>query len=187
MVHEVALLGQPHEFPYNSKRDKMKIRLYYIRVPARYRPLCEDNNTYYYHTEAFVRRHARGGKIYLGVVDIAHSGGVLLCKNIVIPAVVLRNKFCEPSIMCEEKNTTWCKLKQKTLLFFVTTHVILLTFCCRWDELGFQQPERLIIQPKDARFPLPNTATIEYSSRSTIFFSISSPHKNLTAKNVVII
>ena len=118
MVHEVALLGQPHEFPYNSKRDKMKIRLYYIRVPARYRPLCEDNNTYYYHTEAFVRRHARGGKIYLGVVDIAHSGGVLLCKNIVIPAVVLRNKFCEPSIMCEEKNTTWCKLKQKTHLFF---------------------------------------------------------------------
>ena len=35
---------------------------------------------------------------YLRVVDIAHSGWILLGQNVVIPAVVLRNKFYEPIV-----------------------------------------------------------------------------------------
>ena len=69
--------------------------------PARYRPLYENVNT------ATIRKRSWDAttplhvveKIYLRVVDIAHPGWILLGENIVIPAVVLRNKFCEPK--CE--------------------------------------------------------------------------------------
>ena len=141
---------------------------------------------YYYHTEAFVRRHARGGKIYLGVVDIAHSGGVLLCKNIVIPAVVLRNKFCESSIKCEEKNTTWCKFKTKTLIFCDNTQnsaYVSLPMGRAW--ISATRTVDNTARRREISIAKPATIDILYCPLSST--QISSPHKNSTAKNVVII
>ena len=125
------------------------------------------------------KRHARGRKSYLRVVNVAHSGWILLCKNIVIPAVVLRNKFRKPKCEGIGEKYVWISLWIEEV--FVTTYKIL-TFCCRWDELGFPQPEWLIIQLQDARFPLPNTATMFFTIYYLFDLITLLKSKNLTAK-----